>query len=734
MRTRSLLYFLLQFECVLWAQQAPPPLSPEEFLRKVRALPLPPAARLGRVIDAAGAGKIHPELSRLLDTVTARRADRAIADDSAVSRVAVVVRVNSLAQVADVESRIRSGKGEVNAVFENTVWAEIAPGEITALASLPSVASLAVQPADTLPPDPPGGQSARTMAAPADGVRAAHLQLLHRRGITGKGVRIGILDCGFARYSELIRSGKVRPARAQRSFPPGYGVENGEAHGTAAAEIVSAAAPDADLLLASFDGHHGQFLAAAAWLIAQGAGVISYSLGNATSASDGTDDISRFVDETSRRYGVLWVIAAGNHAEQHWAGLSADANHDGILETEGTAYGLAVTALSRHLTVVVRWDDWGANPRLPASTQDIDAYLYALDTRGALYEVARSTDIQNGGTARPLEIIELAGNNLPGHQYFLVLRARRVTRLMWVHVFLDPGGAGRIYPSTSAGSILSPAAARSALAVGAVDVLSDELAPYSSQGPTDDGRLKPEVTGPSNTISFAWSGDSGRFTGTSAAAPHVAAFAALVKQMNPRLSSSELRQSVLRAVIPRGSPHPNTSYGFGLIDGALITATQPRSSAPEPAGSVTVPEEFGGEVRASTLGRFRQIAGQPHDGLEVNVFSARDVYRIGDDIRAILRATEDCACLLFIRDSQGRYALVPHQGSPILLLQKGGRRTVPPPEDGAWRITGPAGIDELLLVCAAQPLALESALESDEKGAAIALSACAYQIVNAEHQ
>ena len=37
------------------------------------------------------------------------------------------------------------------------------------------------------------------------------------------------------------------------------------------------------------------------------------------------------------------------------------------------------------------------------------------------------------------------------------------------------------------------------ITVGAVDWRGNALKPYSSQGPTDDGRLKPDIFAPTNT-------------------------------------------------------------------------------------------------------------------------------------------------------------------------------------------------------------------------------------------
>ena len=69
----------------------------------------------------------------------------------------------------------------------------------------------------------------------------------------------------------------------------------------------------------------------------------------------------------------------------------------------------------------------------------------------------------------------------------------------------------------------TPGDAAGALTVGAVTWIGTELAPYSSRGPTDDGRAKPELVGPTYVTSNpAWTGTAG----TSAATAHPAAAAA----------------------------------------------------------------------------------------------------------------------------------------------------------------------------------------------------------------
>ena len=72
----------------------------------------------------------------------------------------------------------------------------------------------------------------------------------------------------------------------------------------------------------------------------------------------------------------------------------------------------------------------------------------------------------------------------------------------------------------------TPGDARGSFTVGARDWQGDAAADYSSQGPTEDGRLKPDVVAPASTA--VWPGVA--MVGTSASAPHAAGAAALLMQ------------------------------------------------------------------------------------------------------------------------------------------------------------------------------------------------------------
>lgn len=724
----------------------------------------PPSATRG--LNLPGANKIDPRLRNLLTAAGAERTERSISlGAAATGRLPIVIEATSIANVQQAEAAIRAQNGEVESDFENTIWARIPPAAVTNLSTLATVNSLLVQPDEQLRQEP-GGAATRGAAVFGDGIKAAEIQVLHQRGITGKGVKIGILDMQFADYSKLLRDGRVKKPLATKTFGEVPTFESGGVHGTACAEIISAVAPDADLVLASFDGREGSMKAAADWLISQGVQIISYSMGSSMRPSDGSDTMSRYLDRTSAQNGVLWVVSAGNDGESHWMGW-ADPGNDAVIPVTADKknQGIEVVSSTNHLRVVVRWDDWGPDPQKPSSSQDIDAYLLGETADGKdLEKVAESTDTQNGGASLPIEVLEVKGNDVAKKHFLVVLKANHVTRRVKVHVFVDQeDGAFVVFPAVATGSISSPASSRSALAVGAVDVLTKQLADYSSQGPTDDNRLKPEVSGPTNTISFAYAGEDGRFPGTSSSCPHVAGFAALLKQANPRITGPDLRTLVMQSVVPQGNPHPNSLYGYGEIDGAAArdamaknNPAPPPAPAPGPAPtpapppvprpapvpaprpapapapvtqtgpSIAVPAEFGGSVTLATISALRNQVNQPRDGLSVRLVSGRDLYRIGDGMKLGFQASDDCSCLLFVRDSQGKYSVFTPEESKYFMLRRGEPYLLPHAANETLEVTGPAGGEELLLVCASRPVNLNSAVSG---GGAGGLAVASYSYV-----
>jgi len=128
----------------------------------------------------------------------------------------------------------------------------------------------------------------------------------------------------------------------------------------------------------------------------------------------------------------------------------------------------------------------------------------------------------------------------------------------------------------------SPATAEAALAVAAF-TKSDELADFSSRGPSADGwAVKPEIAAPGVDIVAARSkdgflGEPGQLymplDGTSMATPHVAGAAALLSQAHPQWTSAQLKAALMASAKP-SSGVGVFAQGAGRVDVARAITQQ----------------------------------------------------------------------------------------------------------------------------------------------------------------
>ena len=117
-----------------------------------------------------------------------------------------------------------------------------------------------------------------------------------------------------------------------------------------------------------------------------------------------------------------------------------------------------------------------------------------------------------------------------------------------------------------ASSITIPADTEGAVAVGATFWADDVIELFSSQGPTTDGRIKPDLTAPDGVSTVSY-GDLGlAFFGTSASAPLTAGAIALMKSRFGVFSVNEIRDILYGRANDRGIAGMDNVYGRGRLD------------------------------------------------------------------------------------------------------------------------------------------------------------------------
>lgn len=123
-------------------------------------------------------------------------------------------------------------------------------------------------------------------------------------------------------------------------------------------------------------------------------------------------------------------------------------------------------------------------------------------------------------------------------------------------------------------SLTTPADAAGAIAVGSVG-LTGKVSPFSSRGPTSDGRIKPDVSAPGEHIHVAEIG-SGYTTlsGTSFATPLTAGVVALLLQANPSWKPRDVHMALHKTA--KSSGEPNLNVGWGIVDAAAASAFKPQ--------------------------------------------------------------------------------------------------------------------------------------------------------------
>jgi hypothetical protein len=404
------------------------------------------------------------------------------------------------------------------------------------------------------------------VAVTSEGVNLTGADNLHVAGYDGSGVKIAVFDVGFIGLSPAISNNELPnnivkvDCTVQPCNTNNPSIENYSSHGTAVAEIIHDMAPGATFYLIKVSDRL-DLEDAKDFAVNNGIQIINHSLvvpntnfydGECWSYGGFSNPVCTADDAYASN--ILWVNAVGNEAQKHYEAVFSDPDDNGWHnvsagnETIELNNGDPINA-GDTIEVYLTWNAW------PTTSQDYDLYLYR--SSDLLNPVASGTTTQSD--TPPIE--QITYNLTSTDTYFLAIYHNSATS----HSFEVYSIYHNLSPAVASSSLLGPADAAGALAVGAINYsnwATGPQEPFSSKGPTNDGRIKPDIMGPDKVSNFTF----GSFSGTSASCAHVSGAAALILDRFPGITVEQLWELLTSTAIDMGISGKDNTYGYGRLN------------------------------------------------------------------------------------------------------------------------------------------------------------------------
>jgi hypothetical protein len=415
-------------------------------------------------------------------------------------------------------------------------------------------------------------------------------------GVDGAGVTVGVMSDSFnclGGYATDVGAADLPAGVAV--LEELTGCASGTDEGRAMLQIVHDVAPGAMLAFHSAFNGTASFAAGIEELVSQaGAGVVVDDVSVLTAPMFQDGPIAQAVDSVAA-LGTAYFSAAGNAARQSYEASFVLSTVTGAVGRRhafaGTGPGadtLQDIALSAGAAAyfVLQWDQpFASVSGGGGATSDLDLVLYDGAT-----PVAVSGWPNVGGDAVDILFVENATGGAVTRR-LAIERSNNVSPARVKHiVFVLAGSVTILEHATNSGTVFGHANAAGARAVGtanysqtpAFGVQPAVLAPYSSRGgttirlsatgaPITSARRKPEIVAVDgvDTRFFGSSDTDGsgypNFYGTSAAAPHAAALAALARDLDSEAPPGAIYAALLESALDMGAAGYDDDSGAGLV-------------------------------------------------------------------------------------------------------------------------------------------------------------------------
>lgn len=487
-----------------------------------------------------------------------------------------------------VSARISPGTPETKyRSYFSTVSSDSRYGQVAGWLAIPNLSVLARDPGITsvmaqIPP-----HTSRVVTQGDDLLYAADFR--NTTSLTGKGIMVGVISDGVS---------SIDTVKAVGELPESVLVIRdsiGGDEGTAMLQIIHDIAPDAPLVFHDRGASQIEFVQAMDRLINAGCRIICDDI---TYVEPFFEDgyIARNIRDRILSYGILYVTSSGNFAREHYQGPFTGYMDQGYawhdFQGSNGSRDMRFCAPAHSAGhIILQWDDPFAE-----SSNNYDLFLY----NGELREIGRSVKIQDGDDD-PMEYCRFINDDETPRDYCIrVVQAGGENRTLELYVLPMGGTPVTVDPSVREDSIFGQQSVSEALSVGAVMPVagSPRAEPYSSRGPVTikyprpELRQKPELAAPDRVTVSGGYGSLASFSGTSAAAPHIAGLAALLWSAGPHQTNLDIRSALINAT-GNMTQTWDPSIGYGIPDSRLLLdIARSFSSEDDPADPASLARTF----------------------------------------------------------------------------------------------------------------------------------------------